>query len=682
MADLTHREVLESFDHDWRTDADNRDDALEDLRFKAGDQWKAADRKAREDAGRPCLTVNRMRQFVLQIANDIRQMRPSVHVLPVDGESDPTIAGIYEGLIRQIEYRSKAHIAYGHGAEDAISCGIGHWRITSDYVDDSTFDQEIRIKQILDPLSVVWDAAAVAIDRSDARHCFVIDAISDDDFKLRFGKFKNFGSDMPSSHNEGNDGLRWREDDHVRIAEYFYLKAEKRTLIMTQDGATIDITDFARNDVAMFFGEPRAERKVDAYKVCRQLMDGEDYLGESEELPGRFIPIVPVVGAQVACDGKVIRSGIIRDAKDPQRLYNIWRSSGAEVIGASPKAPWLVTFDMVKGLEGYWSNANRSNLPYLPYNVDPQAPTQRPERQAPPTAPQAMWAEAQVAADDMKATTGIYDAALGAKSNETSGVAIRARDLQGDTSNYHFADNLKAAIMRTGEILVDMIPRIYDAERMIRILGPNDEEQFVAINAQVEGVDGPVLINDLSHGRFDVRVDMGPSYSTARQEAQEMMAEAMKAQPALWQIIGDLYFKNSDYPGSEEIAERMKKAMPPEIIGEEEGEQPQEPDPMARAMAALEMAKGEAEVGERHASTQLKQAQAAKTMADAQAADPAAQMEFEAMKAQADHMLARDRMQGEMALKRDKIEADVMVAGMREAVKPDPQPKQPAQSRQ
>lgn len=620
MADLTHREVLELFDDDWRADGDNRNDAIEDLKFKAGDQWDDSTRKARQTAGRPCLTINRMPQFVQQIANDIRQARPAINTLPVDDNTDKALADIYDGLIRQIEYRSKAHIAYAHAAEDAISCGIGHWRVETAYTDDTVFEQEIRIRQVLDPLSVIWAGESVEIDRSDARRCYVTDMVTKEEWKKRFKKFKPSGTDFPSSEHESGDGVYWRDGDKVRIAEYWYMKPYQGKLVMTQDGAVVDVTDMSEDMVR--FLNPVRERDVERFKVYRQLVDGDDFLGDPQEWAGKYIPIVPVIGSQVAYDGQTKRFGMIRWAKDPQRLYNIWRSAAAEVIGKSPKAPWLVTFNHVKGLEGYWNNANRSDLPYLPYNPDENSPTLKPERQDPPTAPSAMWQEAAVASDDMKSTTGIYDAALGAKSNETSGKAILARDRQGDTANMHYADNFKASLQRTGEILVDLIPRIYDSDRIVRILGPQGDEAFVPINHAGVSVDGePILINDLSHGRFDVRVEMGASYTTARAEARELTIEALQSNPALWGVIGDLVFKNSDAEGADEIAERLRKTIPPEITGDQEAlaqqAQNAQPDPIMQLLQRLEIENALADIGKTKAEAGLKEAQTVKTLTDA-----------------------------------------------------------------
>lgn len=603
MADLEHKEAMQLMEDDWESDSDNREDALDDLKFLAYDQWDQAERNLREQEGRPCLTIDRLNGFVNQVAGDIRQAQPGIEVFPVDSKDDIPIAEIYEGLIRQIEYQSGAQSAYAHGAESAVRCGIGHWRIETAYTNDSVFEQEIKIRRVLDPLSVVWGSDGTEIDRSDATRCWATELIHKNEWKKRFKGLKREGQDVPVYNNEGEAGsLYWRRDDFIRIAEYWYLKPEKRTLVLISDGATLDITDWEESERNSLAGMVLKAREVDGFSVKRRLMDGVDWLEDTRDWAGRFIPFIPVIGAEIAFDGKIMRHGLIRGAKDGQKLYNYWRSAGAELIGKSPKAPWLVTPDMIKGYEGYWGAANRSNLPYLPYQPDQKAPTLRPERQQPPTVPASMWQEAAQAADDMKASTGIYDASLGAQGNEQSGRAILARQREGDVGSFLYTDNFAQAMRRTGQILVDLIPRIYDTDRQVRILAPDGEEAFVRINREVSTVYGErLLINDLSHGRFDVRVKVGGSYTTARVEAREMMAEAMQNNPNLWAVIGDLYFKNTDYPGAEEIAERLRRAIPPELLGEEAPQQP--PDPMAEALQRLEIAEREGKLNEQDAKT-------------------------------------------------------------------------------
>lgn len=594
------KDILEAHETDWEADRPNRDAAYEDQRFVGGDQWPDQVRINRERERRPCPTINRLGQFVRQIAGDIRQTNPSIEVYPVDSTGDPEMASIFEGLTRQIEYQSDASRTYSYGAECAASCGIGHWRITTDYVTDSAFDQDIFIERIEDPCSVTWDADARRLDRSDAKRCTVSSLITREAFRARYKE------EAPSDFPEGFGGiarrhLYWADADKVRIAEYWCVEPYEVTLGLTQDGQTIEL-DKVPQEMWQFLGVQRT-RKATRNRIEQYIVDGSEILEGPHDWAGSMIPIISCMGNEINIDGYMYREGIIRQAKDAQRLYNYWRATAAEAIALAPKAPLMVTSQMIKGHEGMWNQANVTTFPYLVYNADPQSADIKPYRNPQPEPPAAMWQEAQIASDDMKGTTGIYDAALGAKSNETSGRAILAREKQGDTSNFVFFDNFNAAIKRTGQIIVDLIPKIYDSERIVRVLDQEDTENFVPINRVVQGPDGPMMINDLSAGRFDVRIKTGPSFATAREQAKEEMAMIMQSQPNFFPMIADLYFENSDFPGAKTMAERAKKLLPPQLQDQQDQQPPPPPDPMMEAMARIELAGKEADVRKTEAET-------------------------------------------------------------------------------
>lgn len=619
-------DILDQFNADWEADETNREEALEDLRFVRGGeyQWPSAviaDRKAK---GRPIITINQMPQFVRQVSGDIRQSQPAIECYPVDDDTDEELAEVYEALIRQIEYQSGAQSVYGYGAECAIQAGIGHWRIVTDYVDDSAFDQDIFIKRIMDPLAVVWDGNANEIDRSDAMHCFVQEMVQEDAFKARYP-----GASLASF----DDGIRsegrtdWLDGDFIRIAEYWVKEQVDIELGLTMDGQTINLTEYKKNnkDQVRFYQQMMGAddalnialgitrtRKTKSNKICRYVVSGSEILEDKKDWAGRHIPVVPCIGSEMAVNGEIVRKSLIRDAKAAQQLYNFWRSHAAESIALAPKAPWLVQAENVKGYEAFWNRANRDNLPYLPFNPasDGFVPTKLP----PADPPAAMWQEAAVARDDMKATTGIYDASLGARSNETSGRAIMARQREGDVGSFVFIDNFNVAIRRTGQILVDLIPRIYDSERKIRVMTADEQQAFVEVNKTIPAGDingQPIVINDLSAGRFDVRIKTGPSYSTSREEAKEQLGMLLQSNPQLLNIIGDLYFANLDFRGADKIAERLKKLLPPQLSDE-----PQQPDPMAEAARRAEIMGIELDNAKKQADVENTQADTAKTVAE------------------------------------------------------------------
>lgn len=602
------RLMVERYDAAIDLERENRQNALEDLKFVTGDQWPEQVVQDRQEDHRPILTVNRMPQFVRQVVGDIRVNKPAIRVHPVDDKADPKMAKVLAGIIRHIEYSSQAENAYTSAASAAAACGQGFFRICTDWAGDDTFDQEIQIKPINNPLAVVYDPASIKYDRSDARYCFVIDEMSHADFEAQFPDhvISDFESAQESDYVHG-----WITDDKVKVVEYWCKKYTTRKLGLTATGDTLDLTEV---DEDMLDGiEIVRRRDAEVCTVECYLASGSAILEGPTQWPGARIPIVPVWGEEYWVGEKCVRTSVIRFSKDSQRMYNYHMSAAVESVSLAPKAPWVVTIDQVKGLERFWNNANTKNLPYLLYNPDPQAGGP-PQRQQPPAMPSAMLQLAAISQDDMKATTGIYDAGLGARSNETSGAAIRARQQEGDISTYSFIDNLHRSIECAGRILVDLIPKIYDGARAVRILGEDNDEKVVQVNQmqQGEAPDGAVfqyLQNDLSVGKYDVTVETGPSFSTRRAEAADSMMTFINAVPQAAAAAGDLIAENMDWPGAEKIAERLRRIAVMNGIAEpREGDAPPAPNPEAEAKKmemqadmmerAAEMRKTEAEVNQ------------------------------------------------------------------------------------
>ena len=637
------RHLADAYEHD----RDNRVEASEDLNFLAGNQWPETVRRQRETEGRPVLTINRLPQFVRQVTNDIRQADVAIRVRPTDGairradrvqnleqerkaleapqgqqrpaqQKPMLMSDVMDGLIREIQYQSSAAHAYATAAEHQVSCGIGHFRLMTDYVDDFSMDQTIRIKPIQRPLSVYWDPSAVEIDRSDANWCIVTDLIPESAFKEMYPDAKP--TDV-EHFEERSSELYWTNADTVRIAEYWHKKPITKDIVQMPGGEVVDLSKFSKADRAIIDEEIEANglqiRKVKTHKVEQWIVNGVEVLEGPYEWPGSDIPIIPVIGSEIPVDDKVLRHGLIRFARDPQQLYNYARTSAAESMGQAPRSPWLVTPAMIKPFKDVWDTAHKALRPYLPYMPDPDQP-QGPIRQPPPDIPMAYFNEATIADGDIKASVGIYDPQLGERSSENSGKAILAREAQGDTGTFHYSDNLKRALEYAGRQLVELIPKVYDNERVIRILGEDDSEYYVPIN-QAAGFDEagePVYINDLSQGRYDCRVIIGPSYSTKRAEAAESMYQFMQAYPPAAQVAGDLIAKNMDWPGSDAIAERLKRIIPPEVLGEDAPQQ--EPDPMEQQAMQLQMRNAEAEVAKTEAEAQKAQAQTQQIMAGLQ----------------------------------------------------------------
>lgn len=579
-------EVRTRLERAYTHDKHNRDEAMSDMRFLAGDQWPEYARQAR--VNRPMLTVNKLPQFLHQVTNDIRQNAPVIKATPVDGGNDPQLAKVYDGIISDIQYRSSAKHVYATAAYHAAACGIGHWRIATRYMEDDGFDQEITIELIPYPMAVHWDPASVKPDRSDAMWCIVVEMVPVDTFKERYPNASPASVEAIRSNSSINglsSNIFWAANDHVLIAEYWCKKPAKKTIAAFQGGATLDITGY---DPIRLYGIQRVlgpivkKREADSFKVEQSLVSGVDVLSGPNQWPGRHIPIVAVIGTEIPLETMTIRHGLLRNARDPQQLYNFYRSAAAEHIALSPKSPYLVTDTMIGKHKSDWDTLNTKNRPYLRYTPDNTAPGARPERIAAPEPPQALWQEGQMATEDIKATTGIYDASLGAKSNETSGIAIKRREEQGGTANFHYQDNLQRSIEQCGRVMIDLIPKIYDNERQARLLAEDGSEQFIPINKVMYDEGGqPVLMNDLSQGRFDIRVTIGPSYATKRLEAAQSIIELMQAlPPELAPLLADIAVRNLDIPDAQEAAKRLKAMLPPQATQDPDQPPPPPPNPM------------------------------------------------------------------------------------------------------
>jgi hypothetical protein len=579
--------AIERFDRDVRADQDNRVKMLEDLKFEAGDQWPEAVRADREKDGRPCLTIPRTSQFKRQITGDVRLNKPSIKVRPVDGMADKKTAEILNGLIRNIEDQSRAGYVYSVGADNSVTCGIGAWRIVTEYSNDDAFEQDIRIKSIPNALSVVWDSNAVEPDKSDASHCFIHYRMSKREVKARYPEASLIDFAVTGDEPEATRAADWYDTDSMRVAEYWVKKPYRKNIYKLSDGRTVDDKGLQEPEEAQLIQSGMvsvvSQREVDSYKVCQYILSGNEVLEGPVEWAGRYIPIIPVMGEEIWVGETRVVRGILRALKDAQQLFNYMRSSSAEVIALQPKQPWVVTPGMIEGHEQMWNNAGKKNLPYLLYNPDPVAAGSMPQRQIPPQTANGFIAEAGMAADDMNAVTGIYPPALGQKSNETSGKAIMARDQQSDVSTFVFIDNIAYAIATTGKQLIDLIPRIYDTERTIRILGEDGSVQTETVNKAVMTPQGQMVQYDLSRGKYDVTVETGPSFSSRRQEAAQGMTEFARVVPMAAPLIGDMLAEAQDWPQADKLKERLQALLPPELrpppMGPDGKPLPPEPPP-------------------------------------------------------------------------------------------------------
>lgn len=573
------KEAIDRYDRAYEREEDNFILAYDDLDFLSGNQWPDAVKQEREEAFRPVLTINRLPQFVRQVTGDIRQMRPAIKCVPVDNRGDKETAEVLAGMIRYIENRSDAEVAYTSGADSQVACGVGHWRVTHEYAEETTFNQELRITAIPDGVSIAWDPDSILPNKEDAMFCFV-------PVDMSRAAYEKAYPDAPITdfvrETFGKEStVQWDGEDFVRVAEYWEKRPEKRTLAVLPDGSIDDLTD--ETDQA-YLAELKARgariEKRDGFCVYRSLVTLGYVLEKPVKWPGRYIPIVRAHGEEYRVGRKIVRHGVVRFAKDPQRAYNYFRSTQTEVVALQPKAPFIGTDKNFEGLEAQWTSANTKNWPYLTYNPDSKNNGAPPQRSGPGVSLAGVEEGMLVSSDEMKATTGLYDASLGNRSNETSGKAILARQREGDVGTFVYISNFSRAIRHTGRILVDLIPHIYDTERQIRIIGADGKEDLIEINKPMldQSVDVPEgeeaqaigkVQHDVTVGAYDVVLETGPSYSTKRAEARDSMIEFMRSAPDIAPLVLDLVAEAQDWPGADKFAKRVKHVLPPAIRAEE-----------------------------------------------------------------------------------------------------------------
>ena len=551
---------------------------LDELRFYDGDQWPEEIRKQRELDGRPCLTFPVIQQFVHQVSNDVRQNKPAPLIRPVDDRGDVDTAEIMMGLARHIERQSKADVARSYAALYAIICGRGWYRLTTDYESDDSFDQEIYVKRIKNQASVYHDPAAQEPDYSDMGWLFCIEDLLRAEYKAEYPKSEAASLDNFSSI--GDHAPYWGTEETIRIAEYFYIEKEliEIALVYQADGSTAVMPVDEVPDGA----EILKTRKVESRKVCWAKINGVEIL-EEKEWPGKWIPFIPVLGEELYIDGKTSLSGMVRGIKSAQQQYNYMRTMQTETIALAPRAPYVAEESQIEGHEHLWQTANTRNHAVLPYKaVNVQgALVPAPQRQTFEPAIQATTLAVGQAYEDLKRGSGIHDASLGAKSNESSGRAILARQQEGDTANFHFADNLTTAVRHECRMEVDLFPHIYDRPgRVARIIGEEEDEKAVVLN-QPFVEKGVQKLYDLTTGRYDVDVAVGPSHSTKRQAAGDMLMELTRAYPEIMAAAGDLVVKTLDIPGAREVGERLRKMLPP-ALQENDQETPIPPQAQAQ----------------------------------------------------------------------------------------------------
>ena len=561
----------------FANDADsyNRQEALDDLKFSSGDQWPVEVQNSRNLEARPCLTINKLDGFIRQVCNQQRQARPRMKAHSMNSAANAKVADILTGIFKHIEVNSDADAAYDTAFEFAVRMGWGYWRVVTDYVRDDSFDQEIYIKPISNPFTVYFDPNSQMPDGSDAETCLITEVMSKKDFRAQYpnaddgGNFNNRGT--------GDADADWIMKEDIRIAEWWFTERVKTKLLLLSDGTQVFKDEAPSAELMAAAGvfvvsERDTVRKL--IKWCK--LTGLEVLEESTWM-GKHIPIVPVYGQQITIDDKRKKYGLVRMAKDPQRMYNYWRTALTESVALAPKAKWLLAEGQDEGHENEWAQANIKAAPVLRYKQKDieGAPAPVPTRLQPEAPPAGIVEATSAINNDLQTVVGIFDANQFAQGNQ-SGKAIRGQQMQIDMTNYHYYDNLTRSLKQTGRIILDLIPKIYDKERVMRIIGYDNRPEMVTINQrQVDESGAEKILNDVTVGEYDVYMDTGPGYQSKRQEAVESMIPLLQANPELFQAAGDLVFRNMDFPGADVIADRLAAMNPMAKIDEKSEIPPQ-----------------------------------------------------------------------------------------------------------
>lgn len=589
MSDKTLTDALEAYDECKRAADDNQTSYLEDYRFSLLDeQWDPAVKTARSVPGqeRPMLTFNQLPTFGRQVVNDIRQNKPSIKVRPSDSGADIETALVYTGLIRNIENTSRADVARDTAAHCAVHGGFGYYRIDIDYACDDTFDLDIKIVPIPNPLSVLGDPYSVSSDSLDWNMAFVGELMTPAAFKEAYPKADPLSFSGMDAHIKRD----WTNGDDILVAEYWKRSKEQKKILLLSDRSVVYADEFmkpstdgspSRKEIADIEGVTvLKERMIEAYVVDQCILNGQEVLAEKTRWVGKYIPLVPVYGEELNLEGKRILRSMIHRAKDAQRQVNYWETTATEMVALAPRVPFIGPKGAFK-TDPRWLTANTQNHPFLEYD-GATAPARQPLDSGPAVG---AMQEAMRANDKMKAIIGMYDASLGARSNETSGKAINARKMEGDVGQFHFTDNLNRAIHCEAIQLLDLIPKVYTKDRIVRVMGDDGTTQDVKLGRRDQGappqqpesnaappkIGSLAGIYDLTAGKYDVTVEAGPSFTTQRQETAAVIAEMGRGNPAIWQIGGDIMVRNLDLKDGDELARRIKKMLPPQL--QEDGEQ-------------------------------------------------------------------------------------------------------------
>lgn len=629
---------LETFKIAEEAERAQRDRELADLKFEI-DQWPEEYRTQRSggvDPGtkrkipaRPCLQIDKIEQSMTSIVNEARAAKLGIIIKPLGERATKEIADVRQGLIRSIEVNSRAQIARMWALDRTVKVGRGVYRITKQITNDGDFDMDLVVQRVLNQHGAYFDPFAQEPDWSDGEWVHLTHDIPEPTFKRTWPKAQLSKATTEQLVSLGDTAPGWvslsdGKARTYRVSEFYFIEHKSRWLIFIntsiEAGGGPRFEDEVKKEqpALLKLADPSKRRKVDFKTVRWVVMNGMEILDE-ETWEGRWIPVIRTIGKEYNIGGERIWKGVIANAKDAQRSYNVMRSRQLEAIGLSSLAQWIMAEGQDEDYETQWDEANTryfTRLIYKPVTVDDKlAPP--PHRDVAEPAIQAITEAVHEADNDIKATTMRFDASLGnVNPRDRSGKAIRELKMQGETGTSNYLDNLASiSMVHEGRILNDMLEHVYDRKgRIVRLLGDDESERVVMLNRPYaeEGEEKyPKALPpgaqfdpekhknyELGDGtQFQVVVAVGPAVPTQIEAEHELLSQLAEAAPELVPMFADLWVGTSPSPRMRKIAERLKKANPI-AADEDEGKKPLPPEvqkQLAEAKAITEQAVAKAQ---------------------------------------------------------------------------------------
>lgn len=580
-------------------ESNRRADFLEDLKFRVGIQWDQSIEITRRNQKRPCLTINRIDGFLRHVVNNFRQERPGIQVDPIGEGTDEDIAKVREGLIRHIEVQSAAEEHYDIAMENMCTMGLGWLRVVDDWSDPKSFDKDLFIRAIPNTFSVYSDPFVVQPDWSDMKFAFIVEDLTRKEFIEQYGD-DNVATTSTDFSSVGDTGPYWFPGGKIRVAEYFYISEEKDILCELEDGTTALWSELEELEIEGELGIQPAYRLIDGLEGERKVMSTATmYLGRTRDAvvpivnwakitacdilrerkwKGRYIPLIPVIGNQIEIEGQRLLVGMVRYAREPQRMFNYMYSSFVETCALAPKAPFIAEVDQIPdGMMEMWQNANTMPQAVLTYKHkvsdtgDHLLPAPQRQQAEPPI--QAFVSGLRISDENLKAAFSIWEASLGQRGPQESGKAINARKVESETATYNWGDNFNRALRLLGYVLDDLLPHYYnDPGRIVQITREDYSKHVVTMNQPFED-NGIEKIYDLRKGKNAIVIGaQAATLPTLRKEGAVAMLELTHSIPQTMAAAADLIVRQMDFPGKDSIADRLKKALPPQLVNDQQGQ--------------------------------------------------------------------------------------------------------------